>query len=460
MHVGNARTGLFSWLFARHHGGAFILRVEDTDASRVTDEAIEILVESLGWLGIDWDEGPGVGGDHGPYRQSERADIHRDHAQRLLDDGHAYRCYCTQEELAERRKQAEAEHRPPGYDGRCRRLTDAECATYENESRPFTIRFAMPDKDFTVPDMVRGDVTFGAGTLPDFVIARSDGSALYLLAAGVDDMLMGITHVVRGEDLLASTPRQMALFEALGAGDEIPRYAHLPLIVGADRQPLSKRHGSVAVEAFREQGYLPEALVNYMALLGWSKDETTTLMSREELIQAFDIKRVSHNPAAFDTEKLDWMNGQYLQRLDHEDLAARLLPFFAEEGVSVDIELLRQAIPLVAERMKHLPEAVAMLRFLFTDDIVPDEKAMKLIDKAGPGYLATVVEVFEAVDPWSHDAIAAAMDACAAAAELNRTKGWQPIRGAVTGSNISPPLPESLELLGKDRTLTRVQALT
>lgn len=459
MHVGNARTGLFSWLFARHHGGTFILRVEDTDASRVTDEAIDILVESLGWLGIDWDEGPGVGGEHGPYRQSERLDIHREYAQRLLDQGDAYRCYCTKEELAERRETAMAAGKPPGYDGRCRTLTDAERAAYEADSRPFAVRFAMPDKDFIVPDMVRGDVHFGAGSLPDFVIARNDGSALYLLAAAVDDMLMDLTHVIRGEDLLASTPRQMAIFEALGAGAKIPRYGHLPLIVGADRQPLSKRHGSVAVESFRELGYLPEALVNYMALLGWSKDESTTFFTRDELIEAFDITRVSHNPAAFDTDKLEWMNGHYIQGLEHEDLAARLLPFFSEAGIAVDINLLRQAMPLVAERMKYLPEAVQMLRFLFTDDIVPDEKAQGLIAKAGEGYLTAALAAFEAIEDWTHDPIVEAMDACATAAGLNRTKGWQPIRGAVTGSNISPPLPESLELLGRERTLSRLRAL-
>lgn len=459
MHVGNARTGLFSWLFARHHQGTFILRVEDTDASRVSEEAIEILVGSLGWLGIDWDEGHGVGGAFGPYRQSERTEIYREHADRLQADAHAYRCYCTQEELAERRKQAMAESKTPGYDGRCRTLTTAQRAEYEAEGRTFALRFAMPDKDFIVPDMVRGDVRFGAGTLPDFVIARSDGSPTYLLAAGVDDLLMELTHVIRGEDLLASTPRQMALFEALGAGDRVPTYGHLPLIVGADRQPLSKRHGAVAVEAFREQGYLPEALVNYMALLGWSKDETTTFLSSKELIEAFDISRVSHNPAAFDTEKLDWMNGHYLQELSADDLAARMLPFFAEAGVSVDVEVLREAVPSISERMKHLPEAVELLRFLFTDDIAPNEKAQGLLAKAPEGYLVRAADALEALGEWTAESVMAAMDELAASVELNRTKGWQPIRAAVTGSNISPPLPQSLALLGQDRTVARLRAL-
>jgi glutamyl-tRNA synthetase len=287
---------------------------------------------------------------------------------------------------------------------------------------------------------------------------RSDGTPTYLLAAAVDDLLMEMTHVIRGEDLLPSTPRQIAIFEALGAADRVPAYAHLPLIVGPDRQPLSKRHGSVSLESFREQGFLPEALMNYLALLGWSKDEQTTFLSRDELIAAFDIERVSHNPAAFDTEKLEWMNGHYIQQLADDDLAARLLPFFGEAGVGVETDLLLRAIPLVRERMKRLPEAVELLRFLFTDDIEPNAKAAKLIAKAGEGYLLGVADALARVDPWEHEAIAAALDACAEAAGLNRTKGWQPVRAAVTGSHISPPLPESLELLGRDRSLSRLRA--
>jgi glutamyl-tRNA synthetase len=231
------------------------------------------------------------------------------------------------------------------------------------------------------------------------------------------------------------------------------------LIVGADHKPLSKRHGSVAVEAFREQGFLPEALVNYLALLGWSKDEQTTFFTRDELIEAFDVERVSHNPAAFDTDKLGWMNGHYIKELSVDDLASRMLPFFSDAGVAVDVEVLGKAVPLINERMKHLSEAVELLRFLFTDDITPDEKATKLIEKAGPGYLAKAADALEAAGEWKHDAIKTALDATAEAAGLNRTKGWQPVRAAVTGSNISPPLPESLELLGRERTLTRLRVI-
>jgi glutamyl-tRNA synthetase len=459
MHVGNARTGLFSWLFARHNGGTFILRIEDTDASRVTDEAIDILIASLRWLGLDWDEGPESGGPHHPYRQTERMDIYRQTAANLLEQGDAYRCYCTQEELKERREKAMAEGRSPGYDGRCRTLTDTERSENEDAGRPYVLRFAMPkDKAYTVHDLVRGEVAFAPGTTRDYVLMRSDGSPTYMLAAPVDDYLMEMTHVIRGEDLLPSTPGQIALMEAIGA-TSLPTYAHLPLIVGPDRQPLSKRHGSVSVEAFREQGYLPEALLNYLALLGWSKDESTTFLSRDELVEHFDLSRVSHNPAAFDTEKLEWLNGHYIQNTPVEDLAARLLPSFGEAGIAVDLELLQRAVPLINERMKLLPDAVELLRFLFTDDISPNEKAAGILAKAPDGYLVAAADALGSLEDWTHEAIAAALDALAEGAGLNRTKGWQPVRAAVTGSNISPPLPESLELLGRDATVSRLRAL-
>ena len=457
IHVGNARTALYSWLTARHHGGQFVLRVEDTDASRVTEEAFRGTLDSLRWLGLGWDEGPEVGGPHAPYRQSERLGIYREHAEILVAAGHAYRCYCTPEELEERRKHALARGEAPGYDGRCRTLTERERSAFEAEGRPWALRFRMPERGFTVDDLVKGEVHFAVGTLRDFVILRSDGSPTYLLAAGVDDMLMEMTHIIRGEDLLASTPRQMALMEALGA-TSFPRYGHHPMIVGADRQPLSKRHGSTSVEAFREAGFLPEALVNYLALLGWAWDDETTFHTREELIERFDVSRVSRNPAAFDVQKLEWMNNHYIQGLDHEDLAARCIHFLTEAGLLVDPQLLRRAMPLVNERMKTLRESVELLRFLFTDDIEPNEKASALIAKAPEDYLAAAAGALEAVQPWTAEAIVGALDALAEGAGLNRTKGWQPVRAAVTGSNVSPPLPESIELLGRDRSVARLRA--
>jgi glutamyl-tRNA synthetase len=453
--VGNARTALFSWLYARHHEGAFVLRVEDTDASRVTEEGYRGVVEDLRWLHLDWDEGSDVGGSHGPYRQSERLDIYREMTERLLDGGHAYRCYCTPEELEERRKTALARGEPPGYDGRCRTLSDDERAAFEAEGRPFAIRFHMPEREWVIEDLVKGEVRWAARDLRDFVIVRSDGSPVFLLAVAVDDMQMQVTHVVRGDDLLASAPRNAAVIEALGGSP--PAYAHLPQVLGPDSKPLSKRHGATSVAAFREQGFLPEALVNYLALLGWAKDDHTTFLDRDDLVEAFDLTHVSHNPAVFDTQKLEWMNNHYIQSLDEDDLAARCVPFLTAEGLSVEPRLLRRAIPLIRERMKTLSEAPALLRFLFTDDVVPNEKATELIAKAPGGYLKKAAEALDAQEGWDTEQIQAALDRLASEAGLSRTKGWQPIRAAVTGSNVSPPLPESLALLGKERTVARLR---
>ena len=456
IHVGNVRTGLFSWAFARHHGGAFVLRVEDTDSSRVTEEAYHGVMDSLRWLGIDWDEGPDVGGPHGPYRQSQRMEIYRETVERLRTQGDAYACYCTESELEQRRAAAMARGEPPGYDGRCRALTERERAGFEAEGRPAAIRFAMPEAEHVVHDLVKGEVRWASGQLRDFVLMRSDGTPVFLLAVAVDDLLMGITHVIRGDDLLASAPRNAAVIEALGGTP--PAYAHVPQVNGSDGKPLSKRHGSTSVEAFREHGVLPEALMNYLALLGWSKDAETTFLSRDDLVAAFDIERVSSNPARFDAQKLEWMNNHYIQGLGDDDLAARCLHFLSVAGLSPEPAMLRRAMPLVKERMKTLAESVELLRFLFTDDVVPNEKAADLIAKAPDGYLSVAADALARVEPWSAEAIAVALDEVAARAGLNRTKGWQPVRAAVTGSNVSPPLPGSLELLGRERTLERLRS--
>jgi glutamyl-tRNA synthetase len=454
LHVGNVRTGLFSWAFARHHGGAFILRIEDTDASRVTEEAFHGVMDSLRWLGVEWDEGPDVGGPHGPYRQSQRMDVYRETTERLLAQGDAYPCYCTEEELEERRRAALERGAPPGND-RCRDLTEDERAAFEAEGRPHAVRFRMPEREWVTHDLVKGEVRWAPGHLKDFVLMRSDGSPVFLLAVAVDDLLMGVTHVIRGDDLLDSAPRNTAVIEALGGTP--PAYAHVPQVNGADGKPLSKRHGSTSVEAFREQGILPESLMNYLALLGWSKDAETTFVSRDELVASFELERVSKNPARFDVEKLEWMNNHYIQTLDDDDLAARCLHFLSIAGLSPEPALLRRAMPLVRERMKHLTECVTLLRFLFSDDLEPDPKAVEEIGKAPAGYLGAVADALEGLEPWQADAIMARLDEAATATELNRRKGFAPVRAAVTGSTISPPLPESLELLGRERTLERLR---
>jgi glutamyl-tRNA synthetase len=454
LHVGGARTALYNWLFARHHGGVFVLRVEDTDQSRSTDESVTGLQDSLRWLGIDWDEGPEVGGPFGPYRQTERLDGYREATDRLLAEGNAYRCWCTPEELDERRKAVLARGKPWRYDRRCLERPEEERRALEEEGRPAAIRFRAPGRDVVVDDVIRGEATFHAADLDDFVIMRSTGFPTYLLAAAVDDWKMEMTHVIRGEDLHSSTPRQILLLEALGA-EWIPAYAHLPLIVGPDRQPLSKRHGSVAVEWFREEGYLPEALVNYLALLGWSYDDHTELFGRDDLVAHFDLKRVSRNPAMFDQEKLDWMNGHYIREADTDRLAELLRERLASLGIDADPAVVREGTTLVQERSRTVNEAADMLRFLFRD-VEPNEKARKLV--AGQGeYLAVAADRLEALEDWSVESIQGTLESLAEERGLSKTKAFQPIRAAVTFSNVSPPLFESLALLGRERSLERIR---
>jgi glutamyl-tRNA synthetase len=456
LHVGNARAALFNWLFARHNRGTFVLRIEDTDQKRSTDEALDYLIQALRWLGIDWDEGPEVGGPYGPYRQTERMAHYEELVDRLLQEERAYFCYCTPEELEDRRRAALKRGETPGYDGRCRNLTPAERRAFEAEGRPRAIRFAMPGTDITVHDLIRGETHFPADDLRDFVILRSDGTPTYLLAAAVDDVLMKMTHVVRGEDLLPSTPRQLQLIAAMGA--EPPAYAHLPLIVGPDRQPLSKRHGSVAVEWFRDQGYLPQALVNYLALLGWSYDETSTFFTREDLIEKFDLSRVSHNAAAFDAEKLRWMNGHYIRELPDDRSTELLAETLERQGIDADRETVAAAVPMVKTRMHTLNEGAELLRFLFTDQVEPDEKARKMLSPDRAEYLREVASRLEAVEDWGADEIEKVLRAIQAERELSSTQAFQPVRAAVTGTLVSPPLFESLELLGRERTIARLRA--
>ncbi|HEX2031426.1 MAG TPA: glutamate--tRNA ligase [Actinomycetota bacterium] len=455
LHVGGARTALYDWLFARRHGGTFVLRIEDTDRTRSTEDSVQAIQESLRWLGIDWDEGPGVGGSYGPYRQTERLSLYRDTVERLAGDERAYRCYCTPEELEERRRQALARGEPPRYDQRCRGLSEEQRKAREAEGRSFAWRFATPGRDVTVHDLVRGEATFPASDIEDFVILRSNGFPTYLLAAAVDDWKMRMTHVIRGEDLFSSTPRQLLLLEALGV-EQPPAYGHLPLIVGHDRQPLSKRHGSVSVEWFREQGYLPEAMVNYLALLGWSYDDHTTFFGREQLIESFDLARVSRNPAAFDREKLDWMNGHYIREAPADRFAELLEEALRRAGIEPEPDRVAAAAPLVQERSRTTNEAASLVRFLF-EDVEADDKARKLLDGQAE-YLLEVVGRLEALPEWTVASITAAMRELQEASGLSGRKAFQPVRAAVTGSTVSPPLFESMALLGRDRTLARLRA--
>jgi glutamyl-tRNA synthetase len=457
IHVGNARTALYNWLLARGNNGKFVLRVEDTDKKRATQEAYEAVIEDMRWLGLEWDEGPEVGGPYEPYRQSERTSQHADAAQRLLDGGAAYECFCTAEEVEDRRKAAGI--KTPGYDGFCRHLSDEDRRRFEAEGRSPALRFAVPEgRTIAFEDEVRGTISTPANLIPDFIIRRSDGTPTYILAAAVDDIEMKITHIVRGEDLIPATPRQLLIREALGV-EEVPVFGHLPLLVNPEGKPLSKRWGDVAVAAYRDQGFTREAMVNYLALLGWSYDASTNIFSIDDLVEKFSLSRVGKNPATFDVQKLKWLNQHYIKNMSSSELADRLIPFCEREGIALDTpekrKLLEEVAPLISERMKRLTEAPPMIRFLF-GAVEPDEKAQKVLaDQAD--YLSAVEQALAGVEKWTTSGIEEALRALAEERELKPKKAFQPIRAAVTGTLISPPLFESLEILGKDETLQRVR---
>lgn len=458
LHVGNALTAAFNWLWARKHGGEFVLRIADTDATRVTQEGIRSALEDLRWLGLEWDEGPDVGGPHAPYLQSQRFDTYRQMAQKLLDSGAAYRCYCTPAELEEMRAAQRAAKQPPGYDGRCRSLSADEAASKEASGLASVVRFAMPPGDTRVKDLVRGEMVFEHSLISDFVILRADGTPLYQLAATTDDMLMGMTHVIRGEDIVANTPKQIQMMLALGH-DSLPEYAHIPLIVGADRTPLSKRHGDTAVLAYREHGYLPDVLVNYLAILNWSVgDGATEIFTIDELIQAFDVTGITRSPSAFDAQKLLAMNGDRIRELPAERFLELAAPFIeAQHGIpsAEQAGMIRQIAPLVQERTKRLDEVPEQIGFLFAR-IEPDEKAAKQLtpDTAGP--LKEAREIIASTDPFTHQALNEALLAWADAAGIKRKAAFQPLRAAICGRLVSPPLFESMEILGQQETLERI----
>lgn len=487
LHVGSARTALYNWLYARRHDGAFVFRIEDTDADRVTDESMHSMMAALEWLGLSWDEGPDVGGPYGPYRQSERHDLYAAAAQMLLESGAAYEAFETPEELAAQRAEAQAAHRQPGYAGGHRDLTDEQRAAYRAEGRVPALRLRTPDDGgVEITDAVRGRVRFEWADIHDFVVRRADGTATYLLANTVDDLAMGITLIARGEDLLSATPRQMLLIEALQAPDDEgrsvlaralasagldgvpdpvrPTYAHLPLLVGDDRKPLSKRHGSVAVDEFRRQGFLPETMRNFLALCGWSYDGVTERFTTDELIARFDFERVGHNPSAFDVDKMRSMNGDRIRDLSHDELADRLVPHLVAAGVVTDPPtpaqrtLLTRLVPLVQERIQTLAEALPLIGFCFADTVTFDDAAVRKHLKGRAGeVLDAAAAALDKVGQWTSDAIMGALDGVSADLGLGRGKTFQPVRVAVSGTAVSPPLPETLALLDRAAVVRRIR---
>jgi len=470
-HVGMIRTALFNWAYARHTCGTFVFRIEDTDAARDSEESYEALLASLRWLGLDWDEGPEVGGPYGPYRQSERRDSYAEMVTRLLEGGYAYECYCSTEELEARREQAMAEKRAPGYDGHCRELSDAQKQAYIDEGRPAVVRFRMPDRDFTWDDLIRGEITFAAGQVPDYVLQRANGEPLYTLVNPTDDAAMKITHVLRGEDLLSSTPRQIALYEAMiavGAFEgPVPRFGHLPYVMGEGNKKLSKRDPESSLQMYRDEGYLPEGLTNYLALLGWSPGGDVEFFSKQQMAEAFTLDRVNPNPARFDLKKCTAINGDWIRHLGLDELVDRLVPYLVRDGVvsdppsPADVELIRAVVPLISERMETLGQASGMVGFLFTDEIVVDEAdAAKILGEQSSEVLASAEAALSALGEWNTEAIEGALrSALIDGLGLKPKVAFGPVRLAITGRRVSPPLFESMELLGAERSLSRIAAL-
>jgi glutamyl-tRNA synthetase len=466
-HVGGARTALFNYLFARHHGGSFILRIEDTDQKRFNPEALGWLQRGLRYLGLDWDEGPGVGGAYGPYTQTERLDLYRRYCAQLLDGGFAYRCFCTPERLETASKAQQAKGLNPGYDRFCRNLDPAESARRAAAGESHTVRFKAPlDGEITVHDLIRGDIAFQNSILQDTVLMKSDGIPTYHLANVVDDHLMEISHILRGDEWVNSLPLHIHLYAAFGW--QPPIMAHLPLILNpTGKGKMSKREDRapdgrllpVFVRSFEETGYLPEAMINYLALLGWSFDDKTEIMSRAELIERFGLDRVNASPAVWNYEKLDHFNGCYIRLLPVEDLADRLLPFLEAAGYRVEREKLLAVVPLIRERITRLSDAVAVADFFFLDELAPYNTA-DLIPPKGDASLALAVlnraRQVLATAGFQRDALEAALRPEAEALGLKPGSMFQPIRVATCGRKAAPPLFETLEVLGRDVCLKRI----
>ncbi|MGY1749518.1 glutamate--tRNA ligase [Modestobacter sp. SYSU DS0511] len=468
VHVGVMRAALFNWAHARHTGGRFLFRIEDTDAARDSEESYRHLLDCLRWLGLDWDEGPEVGGPNGPYRQSERAEVYREVAAKLLAAGHAYESFSTNEEVDARRRAAGQDPKL-GYDNADRHLTEEQKAAFRAEGRQPVLRLRMPDEDISWTDLVRGEVRFAAGSVPDFVLVRGNGAPLYPFVNPVDDALMGVTDVLRGEDLLPSTPRQLALYRALtdiGVAAGTPRFGHLPLVNGEGNKKLSKRDPQSNFDVYRERGFLPEGLVNYLALLGWSIAEDRDVFSVQEMVEAFDVTRVSANPARFDLKKAEAINAAHLRALPVPEFLVRVTPFLAAAGLVADPptaeqqRVLEAIAPLAQERMIVLSDAVGLLGFLFTDDVEIDQAAADKQLGAGAGeVLDAATAALRDLADWSTPAIEAALkEALVDGLGRKPRQAFGPVRVAVSGRTVSPPLYESIELLGRERTLARLAA--
>lgn len=473
-HVGMVRTCLFNWAYARHTGGTFVFRIEDTDAARDSQESFNQIIDSLVWLGLDWDEGVGKGGPHGPYRQSERMEIYADVAARLLQAGFAYESYSTPEEV-EARHRARGEDPKLGYDGYDRDLSEEQIAAYKAEGRRPVLRIRMPDEDITFTDLIRGEITFKAGSVPDYVIVRANGHPLYTLVNPIDDALMEITHVLRGEDLLSSTPRQIVLYralEAIGVAKFMPRFGHMPYVMGEGNKKLSKRDPESNLLLHREAGMIPEGLNNYLALLGWSIGPDRDIFSMSEFAEAFDISEVNPNPARFDQKKCIAINAEQIRMLDGDDFRRRLVPFLHRDGLVLadsyeeltehERTVLDAAAPLAQTRIQLLGESGPLMRFLFVaaEGIFYEDKALSKLKDSASDVLRAASRVVSELEDFTPTSIKAALDvALVEEMGIKPRFAFGPLFVAMTGSNVSLPVVDSMAILGRDEVLTRIGRL-
>lgn len=464
-HIGGARSALFNWLVAHHADGTFLVRIEDTDLKRSTKESEENIKDSLKWLGMNWDEGIDVGGPHGPYRQTERLDLYKKEVQRLLDEGKAYYCYCSAEELEKSRKAQLDAGKTPIYDEHCRHLTEEEKAKYEAEGRKPVVRLKVrKDGVFAFDDMVRGHVEFQAAGVGDFIIMKSDGIPVYNFAVVIDDAFMEVTHVIRAEEHLSNTPRQLAIYEALGY--KPPKFGHISLILGEDHKKMSKRHGATSVTEYRNMGYLPEAVVNYLALLGWTPKGEQEIFTEEELIKQFSMKRVSSNDAVFDINKLNWINFQYMKKLDADQLYDLIVPFlvkasYVEESVTEEKkDWLKKVIWFMKDHIYFAGQAAEELKFFFEDmPKITDENVLAIMKEETSGkLLKAFIEDLKALETFDQAEIKKCFNACMKAQGIKGKAAYEPTRIALTGVTQGPGMFEMMELFGREKTMDRLEA--
>ncbi len=473
LHIGGARTALYNYLFARKNNGEFILRIEDTDEARSTEESVLAILHGMKWLGLDWDEGPvlnangtmGLIGEYGPYFQTERISMYQKYIQQLLDEGKAYKCYCSVEELAEKRELANKEKRPPKYDNKCRNLTKDEIAEYERQGRKPVIRFKNSGEGQTIfQDIIKGEIVFENSLLDDFVIVKSSGIPIYNFAVVLDDALMKITHVIRGDDHISNTPRQIMIYKALGF--ELPQFAHIPMILGGDGARLSKRHGATSVLAYKDMGYLPEALVNYLALLGWSTSDSQQLFEFQELIQKFDLYRCNSSASIFDEKKLVWMNGEYIRAKSLDEFTKMAIPYlqkdnlFKENFNDEDFENLKKIIALEHEKVKYLTDIPMLYDFMLKDEFIYDEKDVEKVFKKDAEKTKNILEgmkkELEMTGSFSAENLENIFRNYAEKNDLKTGAIFHPVRVATSGRTKGPSLFHYLEILGKEKVLNRI----